>query len=95
MDGGDFFPEKKILGPGVGAGAVPGGDGPVVAHLVGPAVAGGAAAAIKTVSMPPVVGVPGGVAGLENDVVGACVVADHKRDMILGGAGNQVGDIDP
>src|SRR5450432_3212253 len=74
VDGGDFFPEKKILRAGVNAGAIPGGDGSVVAHLESPAVAGGPPAAIKTVAMPSVIGVPGGVAGLKNNVVCGVVV---------------------
>src|SRR6478735_7644978 len=94
-DGGNLYPEKEILRSGVNASAVTGGDGPVVAYLVSTAVAGRAAAAIKIVAMPSVVGVPGGVARLKNDVVRGFIVTNDKRDMVLTERAYQQGDIDP
>jgi hypothetical protein len=81
MDDGGFYPEQKILGAGVSAGAITGGDGPVIAHLVSPAVTSRAAATIKTIAVPPVVSMPGGVARLKYDVTDARVIADDERNL--------------
>ncbi len=73
-------PDHRVLGvehPVLGPGATR-GERPVVAHLVG---AAGGRAGVEGVAAVLVVGLPGGVRGLEEHVGAAVVVADDERDV--------------
>ena len=75
-------------------GRAAGVERPVVRHLVRPP---GRRSPVQAVAAPGVVGLPGGVRGLEQHLGGAGVVADHEHDVVLlavVGPGQQ-GEVDP
>ena len=86
-DGGMLGAEDEILRAG-GKAAIAGDDGPVIADGAGTAgAAGGIDAAVEIVATPPVIGLPGGVGGLEGDVAGGLVVAhDEGHHVFAAGA---------
>ena len=88
-------PDHRVLGVHEPARAVvvrPGMPGPVVGHLGGALIRLGVAgravdrAAVQAVATLGVVGLPGLVGGLEQDVGVARVVAHHERDQAFAGA---------
>ena len=84
VNGGYFLPENEVLGAGVSADAVARGDRPVIAHLVGsPIAARGGAAAVQAVPAPTIVGVPGRVRRLEDNIMERLIVADNEGDVVL------------
>ena len=93
-----FRAKNEILRTGVDPNVVAGGKRPVIAHLVGAAGAAGCSscAAIQVVTAPAIIGLPGGVARLENDVMGVGVVPDDKNDVVFAGyrvLAHQVGNV--
>ncbi len=97
MDGRDLLAEHEVLGAGIETHAVAGRDRTVVADLVGAAVRFAGGAAVQAVAAPAVVGVPGGVARLEHDVVQGTVVAHDEGNVVLAGDAvlpDEVRDVD-
>ncbi len=82
-----FAAEHEVLGAGIGADAVAGHERPVVADLVGAAVrACRGVAAIEAGAAPAIIGVPGRVGGLEDDVARHAVTA-HDEWNVAGAGG--------
>src|SRR5690606_1027530 len=82
-DGRIFRAEDEIL-RARGEAAVAGDYGTVVADRAGSSLMAALIdAAIEVVPAPPVVGLPGGVRGLEGDVAWCLVIADDERNHVL------------
>ena len=83
MNGRYLHSKKEILRARKGADPVAGSDRAVVTYLVGTAIGRAGAPAIKTISAPAIIGVPGGVRRLKDDVMRVPSSRHDEGNMVL------------